>query len=812
MLLLAHAPGAIAIEEPDRLWRVGSGALADKLYPTARQVLERFVARYPGDSRASEAWLLLGKTRLAQGDLLPALDALRRAQSFVPPPGRSQEAKFWEAETLARLDRYEEARAAYDTVVRTDAASPVAPDAVYGLAWLELAHDHPDRAVVWFRKLLEAWPTDPRVPAVTFALGRTLVDLKRYGEAVPLLTGFGGRYPGHPHAADALYLLGLTRLALGETAAGVADLRAFVAANPTHELVPAARRKIAEGVLAAGNRQELATTYRELMAEAPARAEGLYDAKTIAARLGREPEQKAAWERLRLAFPDHPLTRRAALEVAQTAFKRKTYSEAVALARAAKQSDEPDVRAAALLLLGDAEIHRKRYEAALEAFEAAVGPGAGRDARFRALAGRALAHEKLEHWTEALKLYREVAAESAEPELRRWGGESVLALGKAHLTRGELPLALEAFRRARDLTPPPGQSQEARFWEAEALARLKRGDEARVAFDAVLAADAASPFAPDAVYGLASLALEQRRWEPAVARLRELLLVWPDSPHVPDATFALARTLVELGHYQEAVPLLERFVARYPRQPRAADARYLLGSARLAVGQTSEGVADLRAFAAANPATELARVARRKIVDTLLQSGDRRALAAEYRTLMAAVPVTAEGLYDAGAIAAELGRAQQRDAAWNRLRQKFPNHELTRRTAVGLARAALERKKYAEAVGLARAAERSEDPETRSRAALVIGEADLNLQQYAAALQSFEAAAGPGAEREVRSRALAGRALAYEKLRRWPEALRLYQEVAASSPDTELRRWAQDRALAVKARGRSPQRTPAPTS
>ena len=700
MLLLPHVPGAIAIEERDRLWRVGSGAFADKLYPTARQALEQLVARYPGDPRAPAAWLLLGKTRLAQGDLPPALDALRRAQRFVPPPGRSQEAKFWEAETLTRQNRYEEARASYDTVVRTDAASPAAPDAVYGLAWLELAHGHPDRAVVWFRKLLEAWPADPRVPAVTFALGRTLVDLKRYEEAVPLLNGFGGRYPAEPHAADALYLLGLARLALGETAAGVADLRAFVAANPTHELVPAARRKIAEGVLATGNRQELATTYRELMAEAPARAEGLYDAWTIAARLGREPAQKAAWERLRLAFPDHPLTRRAALEVAQTALKREKYAEAVALAGAANQSDEPDVRAAALLLLGDAEIHRQRFRAALEAFEAAVGPGASPDVRSRALAGRALAHEKLLHWTEALKLYREVVAASPDPELRRWAGESVLALGKAHLARGELRPALEAFRRARELTPPPGQSQEARFWEAEALARLKRGDEARVAFDAVLAADAASPFAPDAVYGLASLALEQRRPLPAVARFRELLLVWPDSPRVPDATFALARTLMDLGRYQEAGPLLQRFVEHHPRHPRAADARYLLGQG------------------------------------------------------------------------------------------------------------ALEQKKYREAVVLARAAARSEDPDTRTRAALVIGEAELNLGRYAAALQSFEAAAGPGAEREVRSRALAGRGLACEKLRRWPEALRLYQEVVTSSHDAELRQWAQDRALAMKAPGTPAQKRP----
>jgi hypothetical protein len=75
-----------------------------------------------------------------------------------------------------------------------------------------------------------------------------------------------------------------------------------------------------------------------------------------------------------------------------------------------------------------------------------------------------------------------------------------------------------------------------------------------------------------------------------------------------------------------------------------------------------------------------------------------------------------------------------------------------------------------------------------------------------AALKAFEAVAGAGAGREVRSRALAGRALAHEQLGQWPEALRLYQEVVAASPDGELRQWAQDRAQAVKARRTAPQK------
>src|SRR5205807_1073637 len=212
-----------------------------------------------------------------------------------------------------------------------------------------------------------------------------------------------------------------------------------------------------------------------------------------------------------------------------------------------------------------------------------------------------------------------------------------------------------------------------------------------------------------------------------------LLEVWPDSPRTPEATFTLGRTLVELARYREAVSPLERFVAHYPRHARRVDGRYLLGRARLGAGDATAGVADLRAFVAANPTHELAPAARRTIVEALLERGDKRELAAEYRTLVAARPETPEGLYEAGAVAAALGQETRRDAAWSRLRQKFPGHELARRAALAQAQAALERKRYG-------------------------------------------------------------------------EALRLYQEVVAASPDGELRQWAQDRALAVKARRTAPQK------
>ena len=128
LMLVAIAP-ASALEEADRLYMVGERALADRFYPVARRALERFVAQYPKDSRLPRALVMLGKARLALNDSQSALEAFARAQPQLTAPAEVLEVKFWQAETLFRLKRFGEARTAYDEVVRTDAASPMAPDA-----------------------------------------------------------------------------------------------------------------------------------------------------------------------------------------------------------------------------------------------------------------------------------------------------------------------------------------------------------------------------------------------------------------------------------------------------------------------------------------------------------------------------------------------------------------------------------------------------------------------------------------------------------------------------------------------------------
>ena len=155
------------------------------------------------------------------------------------------------------------------------------------------------------------------------------------------------------------------------------------------------------------------------MADQSPTPEGYAEAANVARLLGRRADQEAAWRKLRATFPEHPLGRQAALELASRAFARNDWKEAATLAQAA--SADPALRPEALLLTGESELKLKRYAAALKAFGGVTATEAVEPkVRYRAVAGSGIAYEAQEQWRPALTAYEAVAERSPDPTLRNW--------------------------------------------------------------------------------------------------------------------------------------------------------------------------------------------------------------------------------------------------------------------------------------------------------------------------------------------------------------------------------------------------------
>jgi TolA-binding protein len=231
---------------------------------------------------------------------------------------------------------------------------------------------------------------------------------------------------------DAAYLLGVARIRAGDAKAGIADLRTFVAAHPSHAQTPAARKLIGETLGRSGNRDDMLAQYKSLMATGPPTPEALAEAANVAGIAGRQADQEAAWRKLRTTFPEHRLARQVSFDLANRAFQRKEWKEAATLAQAAAADES--LRAEALLLVGESELKLKRYPAALKAFGAVTSiDGVDPKVRYRALAGTGLAHEAQEAWKPALTAYEAVAEKSPDTTLRTWARARVAEV-KARMT------------------------------------------------------------------------------------------------------------------------------------------------------------------------------------------------------------------------------------------------------------------------------------------------------------------------------------------------------------------------------------------
>src|SRR5260370_4380475 len=133
--------------------------------------------------------------------------------------------------------------------------------------------------------MVSAFPEHPLAPSATLQAARTLADTKKAGEALALLADFPTKYPASPLVADARFWSGWIKSTGSDPRGGVADLRAFLSAYPTHAHATSARRLIAQALARYGVRDELLEAFKALMEQNPRPADARYTAAQIAMRL-----------------------------------------------------------------------------------------------------------------------------------------------------------------------------------------------------------------------------------------------------------------------------------------------------------------------------------------------------------------------------------------------------------------------------------------------------------------------------------------------------------------------------------------------
>jgi TolA-binding protein len=279
-----------------------------------------------------------------------------------------------------------------------------------------------------------------------------------------------------------------------------------------------------------------------------------------------------------------------------------------------------------------------------------------------------------------------------------------LLRGKAAYALGRYTEALAEFQAAAGpLTrSSPGEPT---FWEAEALFRLKRWEDARARYAALVRDHPSSPHAADALYGQGLSELELGRSADAIRTLTTLVASHPGSELAASGAYALGRELVRAKQWPDAIRVLAPYATRFPKSPFVIDSLYLLGVAQVEAGRPAEGVKTLERFVAESPRGPLTAAARVRLAETYEKTGQESQALEQYQALINAPPdpeFVPHGLSRVVELALRLGRPAEAEAAWRTLRRDHREHALTRAAGLALARHFQKRGDHARAVDLAR--------------------------------------------------------------------------------------------------------------
>jgi tetratricopeptide (TPR) repeat protein len=139
-----------------------------------------------------------------------------------------------------------------------------------------------------------------------------------------------------------------------------------------------------------------------------------------------------------------------------------------------------------------------------------------------------------------------------------------------------LEAAVPKFLAAADAYPSTQAGISARYQAAAGLTALGRTEEARKHFEAVIAADSRGLYGRMARLGLAELDIKAKRYDAAIASLRELSLDARGDLPVDAILVQLGQAYVAAGKKAEAQQALNRVATEFATSPYATDAKQLL--------------------------------------------------------------------------------------------------------------------------------------------------------------------------------------------------------------------------------------------
>lgn len=588
-------------------------AFQDSLYDVARLKLERFLEKRPESDFAPEARWLLGQSHYFLGHFDRALVIFKDFPKEDEETWRPRY-RYWLAETLAALQRYEEAAVLYQEHLESHPESEQAIGARIGWATCLYQTDQPSSAMDVLDPMLAEAPTSLAFQEASLKKAQFLIDSNDPAKALAQLQSLP------PDQWDASleyahrYWTGFTHFRLGQ-------------------------------------REKAAEFFQQVTDDKRAHPRRLVVKSWIG--LGKAFKAQTEWDKAANAFQEaFTLARNGSLiEEAVLQFLHSRFQEG-SLAKGAVEirkyaATRPEYALPGLLAIGQFYFDDGNYDAAISEMDNLIRQFPDSPTVWPARLLIARSFQAKDEPDAAIEAYRTVILDADIPSLTVAARKE---LARFLFEQGRYADAAASFQA---LSEDPACPQPLR--EGALFSSLK----------ALAAQDAIEPFQdlethfyqqfPDTRFRADLLMIKARlhqragQRETAQTLFAQLAETHPESPQAATALYSLGRSYFENGLYDQAAATLKIIEQKHPEHPQLTDAIYLRILSELNTGQLDHPTArqQLSSLADGSPQSPLLPKIRFKAASTWMDQGRYVEALPAFTAIVDQFPKTAEAEYAA---------------------------------------------------------------------------------------------------------------------------------------------------------------------
>jgi len=521
------------------------------------------VSRWPSSPLRERTEFFWGLAAMGQLDYATAAERFDGVLKQHPSGPFADQASLLLAQCYHHNNLIEQAIRQYREVVRR-AGTQFIPDALLGLGILTFVQGEPEEAGKLFDQLIDAYPDSQLLATARFWGGRAWFEQGKLDRALDFFEQDADQHVSGPLADDIAYWIAKCKLRQGHFADSARRLALAIEEHPTSELL----------------------------------AEMQYDRAIALVRGGDVEPGISALESFRQHFPDHSLAADALYLLATAQHEQSHYDKSrTHCAAFLSHYDSHELAAAIVYLLAENDFLTSRYAEAAEGYRSFLGryPNDPQSVQARLRLGTAL--YRLERFDEAEPVLAEVVGADADGPFRfalfalgdihfqrsEWkkaerflgdylssgldvpsADDALLKLGLTLQRQGNHEDALRAYDRFRRHFGESPHRLQVVFEQGQALASLERFDEAKVAFEQVLAEGPDSRFAPYALNHLASIAMRRGDFTEAAERFQRVVGADADSLDEAESLVSQGQALVGAGRLSDAEQVFRSFLESHP--------------------------------------------------------------------------------------------------------------------------------------------------------------------------------------------------------------------------------------------------------